>query len=132
MRVFGVQSRSFSSNNKTDKDAFLEREKAHFNSLSDKEKQYYQALRLSLIKTVEESWKDKSNWWNKVETMSQNEIETLPDEYIRKFGSFIIKTSEMQKESHTEINKDLDFYSQVKNLNKVKTNEELALEEAAK
>jgi hypothetical protein len=41
MRVFGVQSRSFSSNNKTDKDAFLEREKAHFNSLSDKEKQYY-------------------------------------------------------------------------------------------
>jgi uncharacterized protein YeeX (DUF496 family) len=85
-----------------------------------------------LIKTVEESWKDKSNWWNKVETMSQNEIETLPDEYIRKFGSFIIKTSEMQKESHTEINKDLDFFSQVKNLNKVKTNEELALEEAAK
>ena len=53
------------------KNRILERERQHFATLSDKEKQYYQAYRLSLIKSLEESWKDKNNWWNKVGTMTE-------------------------------------------------------------
>jgi hypothetical protein len=56
---------------------------------------------------MEESWNDKNNWWNKVGTMTEQDIEALPNEYIRKFGSFIIRIEEMQKEAHTELNKDL-------------------------
>ena len=48
------------------KNKIIDRERQHFASLSDKEKQYYQAFRLSLIKSMEESWKDKNNWWNRV------------------------------------------------------------------
>ncbi len=44
----------------------IERERAHFNSLSEKDKHYYQAFRLSLIKSIEESWADKNTWWNKL------------------------------------------------------------------
>ena len=44
---------------------------------------------------MDESWKDKKNWWNKVGTMTDEEIETLPNEYIRKFGSFIFRVQEV-------------------------------------
>ena len=44
----------------------IEAERKHFESLSDKEKTYYQAFRLSLIKSMEETWSDKTNWWNRV------------------------------------------------------------------
>ena len=73
------------------KNRVLERERSYFNSLSEKEKQYYQAFRLSLVKSIEETWREKNNWWNKVQTMSQDEIEALPNEYMRKFGSFIFR-----------------------------------------
>lgn len=74
----------------------LEAERKHFDSLSEKEKVYYQALRLSLIKSMQESWNDKTNWWNRVKSMTQEDIENLPNEYIKKFGSFIIRHEEMQ------------------------------------
>ena len=87
------------------KNKILERERQHFNSLSDKEKHYYQAFRLSLIKSMEETWNDKNNWWNRVQTMTTEEIETLPNEYVRKFGSFIIRHQEMQQEAHVEVSR---------------------------
>lgn len=111
----------------------LERERAHFDSLSDKERQYYQAFRLSLVKSIEETWRDKNNWWNRVQTMTQEEIEALPNEYIRKFGTFIIRAKEMQQEAHTEVNKDLNnMYANVKNLDQVLTNEEVQVKQAIK
>ena len=48
------------------REAFLQKERAHFESLSDKEKVFYKAYRFALLKKVEESWVDKNNWWNKV------------------------------------------------------------------
>jgi hypothetical protein len=86
------------------KQRMLEKERALFNSLSDKEKQYYQAQRLALVKSMEEAWKDNKNWWNKIHTMTDDEIETLPNEYIRKFGSFMIRYQEMQQVAHTDVN----------------------------
>jgi len=103
----------------------LERERQHFATLSEKEKQYYQAFRLSLIKSMEESWNDKNNWWNRVQTMSTEEIETLPNEYVRKFGSFIIRHQEMQQEAHVEVSRSLEnMYEGVQHLDQLKTQEE--------
>jgi hypothetical protein len=85
-----------------------------------------------LIKKVEESWTDKNNWWNKVAQMKEEEIDVLPNEYLRKFGTFILKTDEMQKIAHEEHSKSMPGYSQVKTLDRLKTKEELDLEEAEK
>lgn len=63
--------------------------------------------------------------------MSQDDIEALPNEYIRKFGSFIIRMEEMQQEAHTELNKDLhSMYDGVKDLDQIKTQEEKDSDEA--
>ena len=115
------------------KKRIIEREKAVYDSLSEKEKQYFQAYRLSLVKTMEESWKDNKNWWNKIATMTDDEIETLPNEYIRKFGSFIIRFEEMQQVAHTEVNKSLGgMHDQVKNLEALETQQEKDYNQALK
>ena len=99
------------------KQRMLERERAVYNSLPEKEKQYFQAYRLALVKSMEESWNDPKNWWNKFSTMTDDEIETLPNEYIRKFGSFIIRYQEMQQVAHIDVNQSLNgMYDQVKKL----------------
>jgi len=115
------------------KQRILAREKQAFESLSEKEKLHYQAFRLSLIKSMEESWKDKNNWWNKVATMTDEEIETLPNEYIRKFGSFIFRVQEVQKVAHTEVNQQLNgMYQEIKTMEKLLTNEEKEAEKELK
>ena len=69
---------------------------------------------------------DKQSWWNKIKSMSAEQLEELPNEYIRKFGSFVQKIEEIQKETHTDDNKDVyDMYDKVKNLKKLVTNEQL-------
>lgn len=84
------------------------------------------------MKTIEESWKDKNNWWNKLSTLTSEDLDSLPNEYIRKFGSYIIRTQENQQEAKQEINKDFSIYSQVKDLKEIKTAEQLEKEEAAR
>ena len=64
--------------------------------------------------------------------MKEEEIDVLPNEYLRKFGTFIIKTEEMQKIAHEETNKRLLGYTTVKTLDSLKTKEQLDLEEAEK
>ena len=64
--------------------------------------------------------------------MTQDQIEALPNEYIRKFGSFIFRATEMQREAHEEINKDQGMYQQIKNLGQIMTNEEIEANEAAR
>jgi hypothetical protein len=80
---------------------------------------------------MEETWQDKNNWWNRVANMTEQEIESLPNEYVRKFGSFIIRMEEMQKEAHTDVNRNLNhMYEGVKNLDRLKTQEEKDAEAA--
>jgi hypothetical protein len=108
--------------NEQHKTQMIEAERKHFESLSDKEKTYYKAFRLSLIKSMEETWSDKTNWWNRVQTMTEDEIENLPNEYVKKFGSFIIRHQEMQQEAHVEVSRDLEqMYSKIKHLEHLKT-----------
>lgn len=133
------QRAAFSTNNndnKTDKDKaqelfqnaekkMLENEAKIRESLSEKERQYYSAYRLAILKHMDDAIADKTNWWNKVKEMTPEQLEELPNEYIRKFGSFIQKIEEAQQESHLEDNIDnYNMYNQVKNLDKLITNEE--------
>jgi hypothetical protein len=83
-----------------------------------------------LIKSIEESWAGKNNWWNKVAQMTEEDIDMLPNEYLRKFGTFIVKTEEMQKIAHEEVNKRRPEYQQ--GLEKVKTQSELDHDERDK
>jgi hypothetical protein len=64
--------------------------------------------------------------------MKEEEIDVLPNEYLRKFGTFILKTEEMQKISHEEHNKSFEGYEVIKTLDRLKTKAELDLEEAEK
>lgn len=111
--------------NEQQKNQMFEAERKHFESLSENEKTYYKAFRLSLVKSMEETWSDKTNWWNRVQTMTEDEIENLPNEYVKKFGSFIIRHQEMQQEAHVEVSRDLEhMYSKIKHLEHLKTQEE--------
>jgi hypothetical protein len=57
--------------------------------------------------------------------MSEEEIENLPNEYIKKFGSFIIRNEEMQQEAHVEVSRELEhMHARVKHLEHLKTQEE--------
>ena len=44
----------------------LEQEKKLIESLSEKERVYYEAHRLALTKKTEEYFNDKNVWWNKI------------------------------------------------------------------
>lgn len=65
-------------------------------------------------------------------SMKEEEIDVLPNEYLRKFGTFILKAEEMQKIAHDEHNKRFPGYEVLKTLDRLKTEEELSLEEAEK
>lgn len=44
-----------------------------FSKLTDKEKKMYNAMKINLIKKYDETNKDTSVWWNKLETMTMEE-----------------------------------------------------------
>ena len=71
---------------------FIEKEKKLQESLSEKDRLYYEANRLAVLKSFDEGFKDKNTWWNKLSTMTEDELDQLPPEIIRKFGVFMIKT----------------------------------------
>lgn len=68
---------------------------------------------------------DQNAWWNKIAKMTEDEMDQLPSEIIKKFAVRIIKTEELHDEAHLEQNKDIKEYAQqIKGLKKLLTNEE--------
>ena len=60
-----------------------------------------------------------------MKSMTVDEMEQLPDEYVKKYTTFIIKNEEMQLESTFNENiNNKERYSQIKNLSKLQTNEQ--------
>ena len=57
--------------------------------------------------------------------MSEDELEVLPTEFIKKFGSFMIKVDNHARETHTDFNKSFTWYDEVKHMNRILTNEEI-------
>jgi hypothetical protein len=59
--------------------------------LTEKEKTYYKAVKLNLIRNYAEKDKDTTLWWNKIAAMTNEEQSMLPYSYIKKFSAFYIK-----------------------------------------
>jgi hypothetical protein len=51
-----------------------EESKAFFDKLSDKEKKYFIAYRLQMLKTTDEVINDSKVWWNKLREMPEEDI----------------------------------------------------------
>ena len=99
--VLNTNIASFSSDNKNNNDEidektkkFIEEEKELFNNLTEKQKTFYHAMNLNLLKRYEEFQTDPTLWWNKLAQMTFEEKSMLPSHYIKKFGSFYIKLQE--------------------------------------
>ena len=75
---------------------------------------------------------DNNLWWNKIKTMSEEELNVLPESFVMKFGSFLHRIRENRMLMHLEKNKYLDMYHTVKNLDQIQSNEERQLIEEEK
>ena len=57
--------------------------------------------------------------------MSADDMDNMPDDILKKYSSFIIKTDEMQQEMQFEENRSIeDRWQEVRTLHKLKTDEE--------
>ena len=83
---------------------------------------------------MDEAWTDKTAWWNKIQSMTEEELDVLPDEYLKKFGNFLMKTQEMQLMSRLDMNKEnmgrdqtedgKSWFEQIKDKDRLLTDEE--------
>ena len=68
------------------------------------------------IREPDELRTDNNLWWNKIRTMSEEELRVLPPSYVMKFGSFVNRIQENKIETHLSVNKSFDMYHKVKNI----------------
>lgn len=83
------------------------------------------ADRLALIELRREDAQDPVYWWNKIRMMTDDEMELLPFNYLKKYGTFVKlleqhETLQKEAESRSYNNR----WEEVKNMTKLKTNEE--------
>ena len=78
-----------------------------------------------MLEMQKRSIEDKKAWWNKLKTMSEQEMKLMPYGFLKKYGSMLHFMRRMEQEAHVSENKEYrDYYSQVKNLNKLLVDEE--------
>lgn len=81
--------------------------------------------RLNLLSLQKESNEDPQAWWNRISTMPEEEMRMLPYGFIKKYGSYLNSIVRMDHVAHLEENKSIkDFWRQIKNLDRLKTDEE--------
>ena len=105
---------------------FIQKQKDDFeNTLDEREKAFARANRLAILQLKKEQGADETLWWNKLASMSENDLDLMPFSFIKKYGSFINKIEEYQKMQILEENQNFDNrWDQVKNLKALQTNEE--------
>ena len=75
--------------------AMIEKSNKDFEeSLTSRQKAFLRADRLALLDYKREVFTDEANWWNKLKTMSDDEIELMPYGFIKKYGTFMLKINE--------------------------------------
>ena len=86
------------------------------------------AHRLVALRQQEDYLKDENQWWNKLISLTQDEFELMPLGFIKKYGSYLTNLNRYNKENHLQENRLIhDYYSQIKNMKKLQTDEEKAL-----
>tara|TARA_B110000285_G_C15054310_1_gene578704 strand:- start:977 stop:1222 length:246 start_codon:yes stop_codon:yes gene_type:complete len=75
--------------------ALVEKYKNDFEqSLDARQKAFLRADRLALLESKKEMFEDEDNWWNKLKTMDDDELELMPYGFIKKYGTYMLKIKE--------------------------------------
>jgi hypothetical protein len=83
------------------------------------------ADRLALLETKREMFEDETNWWNKLKTMTNDEMELMPYGFIKKYGTYMLKIREHQQIAHVDENKSFKGrWNEIKRIDKLMTNPE--------
>ena len=69
-----------------------------------------QVDRMAYLQMQDEAWSSKNKWWNKLATMSKEEMELLPHSIVRKYGVFLEFMQRYQAEAHLDENRRMDYY----------------------
>jgi len=68
----------------------VESEKQLFEkTLDPKQKEALQLERLAMLEMQKRSIEDKKAWWNKLKTMSEQEMKLMPYGFLKKYGSML-------------------------------------------
>ena len=108
-----------------DKDFMKDEMEAFETYISEKKKTELKFERKLFLRAQKDAFEDPKHWWNKLATISEKELEMLPYSFLKKYGSYLTQIQTM----HTETNFDENltvrgYYDQIKNLDKLETNEE--------
>ena len=96
--------------------------------VSQKNRDIMAAERLSSLRMQEDYIDDPNHWWNKLQTLTEDEMKLMPMGFIRKYGSYISNLQRYDREFHMDENKHVNgYFSQIQNLKKLQTDEEKAL-----
>ena len=108
---------------------FVEEEKKVFQErTTQRQKDIAAAARLAALRLEKDEYDNPNNWWNRLQNMSKEEIELLPEGFIKKYGSFVTNLQRYDREFHMEENKSIkDYFKQIKHLKKLLTDEEKEL-----
>ena len=62
---------------------------------------------------------DEGKWWNKLRSMSREEMELLPINFVRKYGAYVNFMRRMGDEARLDENRAMPYYKVIKGLNKL-------------
>jgi hypothetical protein len=68
---------------------------------------------------------DENLWWNKITTMSAEDLDLLPMSFLKKYGTFLNSIRDQHKLENQQISRDRNNrYAEIKDLEKLMTEEE--------
>ena len=107
----------------------MEEEKRLFMERCSEKKKALLALDRMLTSRLDQDYiRDENAWWNKLQAMTEDEIRMMPMGFIKKYGSYITNLQRYYSDWKMDENKNMrDYYSQVKFLKKLQTDEEKSL-----
>lgn len=109
-----------------DLDKFFKDEKESFEeNISKRERLMMQAQRMAFLEINRKPEIMDRLWWNKVVTLSNDDLEMMPLGFTIKYGTFVQKIHEAQLFATRELSQDTENrYEVIKHLDKLKTNAE--------
>ena len=63
-----------------------------------------------------DAYNGENKWWNKLAEMSREDMELLPHNFVRKYGSYLEFMQRYDAEARLDENRRLNYYAQIKNL----------------
>ena len=105
---------------------WYDREKKHFEeNISKRKRMLMQAQRMAFLEISKMPEISETLWWNKLPTMTYDELEMMPISFNIKYGTFVSKIHEAQLHVSRELSERTENrYEHVKKLDRLRTNAE--------